>query len=196
MRRFWSFSCLNGLKLMVRLLLKNFFKITWNSYMPRQFSFWILSYLSLTLRDPDLAEQFRIWSGSVCTAKREWVYELGPGGVPGVGDDVPLLLTQCRAGHQAGGGGASLQLWLHASNTLSGSGSRLWFLISKNRKNFQKIYLFSFNIYFYFFVALVKEIHSSRKPSPTKHEKNFKYLFLEVHFRLPGLKYGSGSISS
>jgi hypothetical protein len=38
------------------------------------------------------------------------VYELGPGGVPGVGDDVPLLLPQCRAGHQAGGrGGASLQ---------------------------------------------------------------------------------------
>ncbi len=54
------------------------------------------------------SEHFRVWLNPE-PAKREWVSELGPGGVPGVGDDVPLLLTQCRAGHQAGGGGASLQ---------------------------------------------------------------------------------------
>ncbi len=71
----------------------------------------------MTLWDPGLAEIYLIvpvlnsflmtQSGYETVSVR--LYELGPGGVPGVGDDVPLLLTQCRAGHQAGGGGASLQ---------------------------------------------------------------------------------------
>ncbi len=168
--------------------------------MLRQCSFWTLILPFFKQCGIRVLLKFRIWRNPD-PAKREWVYELGPGGVPGVGYDVPLLLTQCRAGHQAGGGGASLQPTACLEYLIR---IRIQTLISddqKYKKGWKQFNLFSFNISFYFFGALVEEIHSSRKnsspsqraSSSTKHEIINIFFFLGDQF---WSSYGSECITS